>query len=153
MYATVIGDRWWKVEAWQRNQWVLADQGVLLVWIRLDNSSSTPYLFRDCISHIALGMFNLLPSGAGLPAQKLTLDTISQAANESSGGKRRWYKMPSQALQLANDEVYFLGWKAMNIMVENGATQSSLSIHANASGFVKAGEMSAIIGPLGLTEL
>ena len=87
MYATVIGDRWWKVEAWQRNQWVLADQGVLLVWIRLDNSSSTPYLFRDCISHIALGMFNLLPSGAGLPAQKLTLDTISQAANESSEGK------------------------------------------------------------------
>ncbi len=84
MYATIIGDRWWKVKAWQRNQWVLADQGVLLVWIRLDNSSRTPYLFRDCI---ALGMFNLLPSGAGLPAQKLTLDTMSQAANESSEGK------------------------------------------------------------------
>lgn len=87
MNATIIGDRWWKVEAWQRNQWVFADQGVLLVWIRLDNSSRTPYLFRDCISHIALGMFNLLPSGAELPAQKLTLDTMSQAANESSEGK------------------------------------------------------------------
>jgi len=61
--------------------------------------------------------------------------------------------MPSQALQLVNDEVYFLGWKAMNVMVENGATKSSLYIHANASGFVKAGEMSAIIGPLGFTEL
>ncbi|KAI9808814.1 MAG: hypothetical protein M1827_007189 [Pycnora praestabilis] len=50
---------------------------------------------------------------------------------------------------LVNHIVHTFGWRAMNVTVKDRATKSPLPILTDAYGFVKAGEMIAIMGPSG----
>lgn len=56
---------------------------------------------------------------------------------------------PIQGAHLVNDTVSSFTWRNLNVIVKDRKTGSPLTILADSSGHVRAGEMLAIMGPSG----